>query len=139
MSINANVDFKSIYDMCDDGQKGAMWRYVSQQLKSYVKRLMALGIDINGKRYKAYSTSYSKKRTKDGLTARVNLEFSSQMKLSITARNRNDRFEIFLVGTDNNNKAEWVSETREFLAWGNKTELALNRYINNYFKLKGWV
>jgi len=138
MSVKAEVDFSAIYKMCDEGMRGGMWQYVSQQLKTYVKFLMTKGVDINGHKYKPYSAKYLKIRTKEGLGTRVNLEFSSQMKLSIIARNSGSHFEIFLTGADNNRKAEYVSETREFLAWGMKTEKALNKYIDQYFKLKGW-
>lgn len=139
MGVKASIDFKEIYEMVDEMQKGAMWQYVSQQLKTYVKLLMTKGIDINGHKYKPYSVGYRRLRVKEGLGTRVNLEFSSQMKLAIVARNTSSSFEIFITGADNNNKAKWVSKTREFLAWGVKTENALNKNITTYFKMKGWV
>lgn len=138
MSMKADVEFIDLYNKLEDMESGNMWNYVSKLLKRYVKQLMTKGIDIHGKKYKPYSANYIRKRTKEGLSTRVNLEFSSQMKLGITARNTQVNFEIFIVGADNNRKAEWISEDREFLDWGKQTEAALNRYITNYFKLKGW-
>lgn len=138
MSVKTEIDFSAIYEMCSDGQKGGMWQYVSQMMKTYVKLLMTRGIDINGRAYKPYSASYTKLRKKEGLGTKVTLEFSSKMKLSIVARNTRESFEVFITGADNNRKAEWVSKEREFLAWGKKTEEKLSRDITRYFQLKGW-
>jgi len=139
MSMKANVEFIDLYNKLEDMQSGDMWNYVSKLLQRYVKQLMTKGIDVHGMRYKPYSAKYVNKRAKEGLTTKVNLEFTSNMKLSITARNTQIMFEVFITGAENNKKAEHVSEDREFLAWAKQTEEALNRYINNYFQLKGWL
>lgn len=140
-SIKTEINFTEILKMVSEDNQAAMWNYVSKRLKAEVKRLMNSGIDVHGKNYKAYSVAYAKLRSnsKNKLSTKVNLQFSSQMYLSIMARNSSVNFEVFLTGKDANEKAEWVSIEREFLAWGKRTEKVLNDSIQRYFKLQGWT
>ena len=137
--INVKTNFTNIYKALEVEEKGEMWQYISQRLKGFVKELMQKGIDVHGKRYKPYSAQYRTFRSKEGLSTNVNLQLTSKMFLRITARNSTQTFKVFIVGAKENRKAEWVTEHREFLAWAKKTEEELQKGINEYLKIKGWL
>ncbi len=137
--IKTNIDFSSVYDMLDDLGSGNMWNYAAQRLKALVMLLINKGVDVNGRVYKPYKQSYINFRTKKGLGTRVNLQLTSEMVLSIVARNSSGGFEIFITGASNNQKARWVSRDRHFLEWGHKTERELMKAINDYFRMKGYL
>jgi len=136
--FTAVSDFKKTYDMLDELQTGEMWLYVANTLKAFVKELMNKGIDVYGRKYKPYSASYAKQRAKNNLTNRVNLQFTSTMYLSITARVTKDSMVIFLAGAHNQMKGKYVAEDRPFLEVAPLLVKALEQKINEYFRLRGW-
>lgn len=131
--LSVKTDFKEIKETLESltSQAGnQLWLKVATKVYSKIVRNIQNGLDVNGKAFKGYSSSYKRYRTKNGLGLQVNLQFTSQLFRSITVEADDTGFVIYISGRDNIDKAKWVQDDgRVFLDWGTDIQKAFNKAI----------
>ena len=137
--MTSKTDFTDMYKTLDKIERGDFWQYIGQKIKAKVKKLMTDGIDVNGVPYEKYNTKYSNwKVNVKGRSAKPNLQLTSLMWKSIQARHTSIFFEVYITGKDENQKAEWNNDTRNFMNWGVETYKEFDKSISEYLRLEGF-
>jgi len=108
-------------------------------MKRTILTRTAKGLDVRGKRFKAYSPSYKMIREKAGLrTDIVNLFFKGSMLSALTYDARQGSVKVYIQdteddkGVNNHFKADCNQQTRQFMGMNKKDETQINRMVREY-------
>lgn len=108
-------------------------------MKKTILARTAKGLDVRGKRFKAYSPSYRMIREKAGLSSSiVNLFFTGSMLSALTYTVKPGSALLYVrdtkdkKGISNYLKAEYNQETREFMGINKKESMQIQALVHAY-------
>mgnify|MGYP000041011720 CR=1 FL=1 len=116
-----------------------LMRQIGNFMKTRILIRTAKGLDVRGKRFKAYSPSYKKIRERAGLsTSIVDLFFTGSMLGSMKVAARKSRVDIYVSdtkdkkGVSNYLKSEYNQATRKFIGISKKEAAQINKILHSY-------